>query len=672
MSQKNSKEKKIRSILKRESLKPVYNMGFPQDENGVIYVRQSSIAQIQNNIHSFEMQTDKFVEHFRNKGCTGYIEIIADDEGMSGTKDIHEMPGLSRVMRLIEGKELLHGKQIGWVGAVHVNRLTRDKWLVKPGTIMKECYENDVWIGTLRMDFNFQDEYCQRVFMIEAEESARHLEWMKLVMGGGKATASSNGYYDGRFLVPGYIVDRTDLKRKKYVIYEPHAKVIRWLFRRLLELDGNVWALGREVEKMPFLFPKFEDWVDAKNISKFAAGGYKRTSFIKEGPYAGCYKFTIDGIRSVLCNPVYIGWWLPLNGGVIENNHEPIVDEVLFTYAHKRLSTHNLNGERQRPGIATRPGQVQAILKKVLFDDRNQPMYASYGEHHGKTFFSYDSNEKTSLSITHRFSINIGRLDVIFLEKFFERIEALERLDDWEDKVEERLVAREASQEHTKALIQKQLNNAQRQRQETMDLLDDPDIPKTKQMKIDYANKIAALEEKIAEWGSELATPKDDEDDEEITLYQIHSLLPDIASKWDKLSFDIRLRFVGALVHKVVLSQVAPTWLKIEIHWKEAIGNIVDIGHFKRSSSNGTSWSVEEEALLFKLYPNADAVEICKAFPDRTWDGIQHRANRLLIKRENRKHSSFPVSERYGTEEDKQYEEEHGLSPISKNTQWSK
>jgi Recombinase len=404
MRKRKNNGRKIRSIQKRENNNLIRSyMEFPKDENGVLYVRQSSIAQMQNNIHSFEMQTDKFVEHFRNRGCTGHIEIVADDEGLSGTMDIHEMPGLTYVMELIEGKKLLKGKQIRWVGAIDVKRLTRDKWLVKPGTLMRACYENDVWISTLRMDFNFQDDYCQRVFMLEAEEAARHLDWMKLVMG-GKAIASDNGYYDGRWLAPGYIVDRSDEKRKKYVIYEPHAKVVRWLFRRFLELDGNIWELCREVERMPFLFPKFEDWVDPKSVNKFAATGRKKSSLIKEGPYAGNYRFTVSGIRYILCNPVYIGWWLPINGGVVENNHEAIVDEVLFTYAHKRLSSYNLNGERQKPERVTRSGEAKAILKKVLRDDKNQPMYTTTS---GKKSWHYDSHEHSGLSITHRYSLSV-------------------------------------------------------------------------------------------------------------------------------------------------------------------------------------------------------------------------------------------------------------------------
>src|SRR5260370_28093290 len=123
--QKKNNGKKIRSIhQKRENHRPAYTMEFPKDENGFIYIRQSSLAQVQNNIHSFEMQTEKFLEHFRNRGFTGHIEVIADDEGMSGTTDIHDMPGLTRAMRLIEGKELLQGKKIGWGAAVDVKRLT--------------------------------------------------------------------------------------------------------------------------------------------------------------------------------------------------------------------------------------------------------------------------------------------------------------------------------------------------------------------------------------------------------------------------------------------------------------------------------------------------------------------------------------------------------------------
>jgi hypothetical protein len=138
MSQKKSNGNKIRSTQKQVPRNPAYNyQDFPKDENGFLYVRQSSLVQMQKNIHSFEMQTDQFVEYFRNRGCTGHIEIIADDEGMSGTMDIHEMPGLTRVLRVIEGKELLQGKKAGWGAAVHhYNRTCLEE--ACPKTLLKK------------------------------------------------------------------------------------------------------------------------------------------------------------------------------------------------------------------------------------------------------------------------------------------------------------------------------------------------------------------------------------------------------------------------------------------------------------------------------------------------------------------------------------------------------
>jgi hypothetical protein len=67
---------------------------------------------------------------------------------------------------------------------------------------------------------------------------------------------------------------------------------------------------------------KFESWVDTRRL---------KCSLKRSKTLEGHYKPTKDGIESILTNPVYIGWWLPIGGGVIENNHEAIVEEGLFT-----------------------------------------------------------------------------------------------------------------------------------------------------------------------------------------------------------------------------------------------------------------------------------------------------------------------------------------------------
>lgn len=662
--------RKIRSIQKQTVVNPgnAYTE-FPKDEPGVIYVRQSKLVQKENNIHSFEMQTEKFEEYFREQlKCSNHIEIIADDEGLSGTLSIHERKGLTRVMRLINGEELINGQRIGWIGAVHVNRLSRDKWLVTPGTIMMDCYKNNVWVATLRMLFNFQDSYCQRVFLIEAEESARHLEWMKLVMGGGLRTASSHGYYDGRALVPGYLVDRTDEKKKKYMIYEPHAKVVRWLFLRFFELDGNFPKLCREVEAMPYFLPAFEKVIDPRDFNKFQGNRKKKGTRIQDGEHKGNYRITKAGLKSILCNPVYIGWWLPIGGGVVENNHPAIIEEYLFAYAHKRLSTHDLNGNRQKPAQVLRHGSVKNILVQVIKDDRDENMYITVDR--GRPYFkSIDFGPLTS---KYRFTVDAHEYEELFLEKLFERIKVLENLE-WSDNHTEQKSAKVRAQEEAKRNISKEIDRAARQKAEIQDTLDDPDIPKSRQMKIDYAKKIMGLEGKIKQLEIDLAEvgQQENDNDEEI-LFEIKSLLPGIKSQWGKIDFDIRLRFIRALVLKVVVIPAAPSWRRFEIHWKPAIGDIVDIAHVRKPQTNKRLWSSEEDAILQEFYSTGDAIEILSKIPDRSWQSIYARAASLGIKRErNRQPNSQPVTmEKPQTPEDRKYEEENGILPTVKKVFW--
>ena len=623
---------------------------FPKDKDGIIYVRQSSLTQQQKNIHSFEMQTEKFLEHFRSMGCTGNIEIVADDEALSGTLDIHKRKGLARVVQMVE-KET-----IGWIGAVHVNRLTRDPWLITPSVLMKLCYEHNVWIATLRMHFNFQDEYCQRVFMLEAEESARHLKWMKLILGGGRSIASDRGYYDGRYIIPGYIVDRTDELRKRYMIYEPHARIVRWLYRRFLELDGNFAQLCREVEAMPYLFPAFEDWVDKKTVSRF------HMKQIIDGSYKGNYKPVGNGLRSILSNPTYIGWWLPIDGGVIEDNHEPIVDEVLFTYAHKRISTHDLNGQRQKPARTAVHNEVPAVLKKVLYDENGNRYYA--GRPHGGLYrcIKYKGMRSDTLC-----SVPIRTIDSAFLEKFFERLQEWKGGEDWEEKV-----ARKLEEEETReALITKQIKEAELKLAEITDTVNTPGCPKS--MKAELFQQYEGLEQKKAALEKELPSSREaeEEQDEDEALFQIGTILPRLLTKWDGLPLKERLRFVGALVQHVILSHPSPGWLKMEIVWKRLDWQ-TDIAYIRRKGS-GERWTMDEEVLLRTLYPTEDARDILRALPKRNWRAIKLKAIELGVRRSLAVKNSLMVSSDVAdlSFEDIAYAVENSLVLSTKNLQWS-
>lgn len=659
MSQSKSRPTAIRSIIKKKETNDT-GRDFPKDRPGVIYVRQSTVVQIQRNLHSFEMQTNEFMEHFRNRGVTGKIEIITDDEGKSGTLDIHKRSGLSRTVRLIEGEELLEDERIGWVAAVNVSRLTRDQWLIVPGELMRACYEHNVWISTLRMDFNFQDEYCRRVFMMEAEEAARHLKWMKEVLGGGLQTASNRGTYDGRDMHPGYIIDyREHLagyainpQYKKFRVYESHAEKSQWLYERYFELDGNFPALCREVEAMHPFYPPFDRiQVHSKNLSEFTG----RKTMTEQG-----YTPSAHGLLGILTNPVYIGWWIPRNGGLIENHHDALVSEELFTYAHKRLSTHDLAGNRVKPVGKTRNGTAEALLKKLIEGPDGSQFYAFLAS---RGYLVYRGRKYNTLTREEYLSVEVAHIDRIFLDKFFERLSEWSRcgeLAEWREREKQAYTSHE---EHNKG-IRKSIKQAHARRQEMMNILSDPEVPKTKQMQIDYANQIAGLEGKIAELESELKIIPEEEDT--VTLYKIWDLIPALKQHWDKLPFDDRMMVIGAFTRRVVISTPSLGWLKMEIEWK--IGE-KDIMH-QRRVTNGKTWTEEEDAIIRELWPTGDGGEILNRLPSRSYGAIKKRAQDVGVRRE-KKGGSVRLGEYFDISiQDRHYAEEHQLDTVSKKPQW--
>lgn len=588
----------------------------PTDKPGVIYVRQSRDVQVRENIHSYEMQTELFEKHFREQGFTQEIIIIADDEGMSGTLDIHKRPGLTRVMRLIEGEELLHGKRVGWIAAVAVNRFSRDPWLITPGVLMKTCHQHNVWLATLRMYFNFKDPYCQRVFMIEAEEAARHLEWMKTIMGGAKKAASAKGYYDGRVLSPGYIVDRTDPQRMKLMPYEPHVAPTQWLYNRIVELDFNVRGLCREVNALPYLYPKMDSSLDPRTLRRFRMGT------VTEGPYAGHHKPSRQGILSILTNPVYIGWWIPIEGEIVKNNHPAIIDEELFWLVFDRISLYDLEGNRVKPDTVTRNGAAMGVLKKVLVDEKGKHFYGTIA-HGGR----YCILERNTLVTTGFKTLTVHLIDGVFLARFFERLRNWTGFEDWSERIQHKEKDLKKKKEH----IYKLIAEVQNEWTETMETLTNPSIAKTEQMKAFLARKCQGLEERQAQLEQDLNTSEGDEMDE-LYQYKIATLLPDLIAEWEALPFEKRLTVVSAFVKQVIVEEVSPSWLKMTIAWKRADWGIEE-RHVLRENTAKQFWTEEDDALLKALYPTTDTLAILHQLPTRNYNMLTARASFLGIPR---------------------------------------
>src|SRR5260370_35069908 len=158
---------------------------------------------------------------------------------------------------------------IGAVIASNVDRLFRNKWGDEPGKFMEVCYAHNALVVTPDFVYDFHVSWHIDRFKRRCEEAWNYLEYH--VYGRMHPAQDERGYggfWTGGRLPIGYILDtlekiegRKNPDYYRYIVYEPHAQVVRWIFFRFKELGGVVAALMREIERKPYLFPDFEEGI---------------------------------------------------------------------------------------------------------------------------------------------------------------------------------------------------------------------------------------------------------------------------------------------------------------------------------------------------------------------------------------------------------------------------
>src|SRR5438067_2089506 len=141
--------------------------------------------------------------------------------------------------------------------------------------------------------------------------------------------ARLGGLWAGLGAIPvGYIVDRNEESKTfgKFIVYQPHAQIVVWLFVRFVEVGYDLDALCDELRDKPFIFPGFEEWVDKMCATRCQ---------LRKGANGG-YMISRRGLKHMLTNEVYIGTFRR-EGTVRHNNHEPIIANDLFWSVYDRL-----------------------------------------------------------------------------------------------------------------------------------------------------------------------------------------------------------------------------------------------------------------------------------------------------------------------------------------------
>jgi hypothetical protein len=289
--------------------KPTYDRHteFPTSHKLALQARQSTKEQSLHNQESYESQTTTLLETafgigWKEEDIIKLIENKRKDGKIidaSGTKRIDERPTMQELVHYIETDKV---KAVMTRG---VDRLFRHIDMIEPAVFANICRKHRCIIitvkevrGRTRIEtYNFHENPEDiAAFLEEAQKGAdfitNQIEWMNRC----KMNKGLRGEYDGRTVPVGFILDTN---RAYYIVYEPHACVVRWIFRRYRELSGNFAALKQEIKQkiaeQGYVFPFFPDSMRHPGVSLDSNG---------EG-----YTITARGLKMLLSNVAYVGIW---------------------------------------------------------------------------------------------------------------------------------------------------------------------------------------------------------------------------------------------------------------------------------------------------------------------------------------------------------------------------
>lgn len=577
-------------------------------------------------VNSTEMQTDDLVAFARHLGWRDeQIILFAQDLGRSGRLRIDEREGLRTLVSYIEADS---------IKAVIVfleDRLFRDETQIQVNTFISICKEHHVLVITPTMVYDFQNRFHVKEFRWKCEAAADYLS--DYVMGrlvGAKYKVSERGEYDGRALPVGYILDRREWLEldgirvknagyKRYMIYEPHAQVVRWLFQRYMTLGGNLTRLCREIQAMPVLFPDFPADMDSRNVSRLEV---KRVE--------GGYHITRKGLISILTNVSYLGWWLHQGQVKMKDNHPSIVDEDVFWYAFTRLSDFTPEGvknerkKRYAPRYQRQAGMI-ALLKGIIGTELMGPVYVVPGGKASEREWFYALHEKDlSLIVQYRTAIAVSDLDGIYVGKLLERLEQTSDFEYYRRYAEQEQQSIKSEQ----VSVQAQLAEIERRCEGIMLSLQRPTL--RGKLREDLENTYESLQQQRAELISKLEIPHRGSRAKELLEYQ--KLIEKLAPHWHSLSGEDRILLVEALTEQVMIDSMAPHWMRLIIQWRDPQWGR-DEGLIWRRYGSSSGWTEQENEILKQGYAFDDRVSLLSRLPSRSWHAIRFQAHLLKLRR---------------------------------------
>ena len=505
----------------------------PTDKPVVVYIRQSSEGQVQNHKQSAILQDEQLARRLTTMGFTDIIKIDAD-QGMSGQKRRDERSGLDHLYKLVESG------QVGAIATFSPSRLYRDLTrrfytdfvaMLEALNVPLITYNRIFWANNRNDMDALIDKFAEAARFIEEEIHGKLIP--------AKLQSIESGNYGGHTVPVGFIVAYTD-DRKYYVVYEEHAKLVRWLYARYRALHGNLAKLIHELASIGFKFPAFKGVAKIPHIGlRFDGQGYQ----IKAR----------STIVSILTNPAYIGWYCYKGAIISKTSHEPIVNMDDFMFAFTRLSPYTLDGEinENKPVVSKRRGSTHNALLDGLLTNNTYRMYVNNRSD------AYEARQCNQYALNKTvLCVSVEIIDRTFTSSLLMVLIGLEQRQ--KDGIHDAL--------------QEQLVTLATQKTEEVQSLDIALQNIKKGIKQEEVNKRIALEENYEqgvrdaiiqlkrlhkakeELEEKLATA-----DREVTdLQESVDLIQCAINRWESLSFEKQQKFVNLLVQSANIQELSP------------------------------------------------------------------------------------------------------------------
>ncbi len=585
----------------------------PLARKAFVYQRLSTHEQKKKSLWSLEMQDALFDQARADGYPEGQIIVERGDLGISGTKGWEERPGLAVLIRAIEADE------IEAVYVVHISRISRDQTLIDGLEFGELCKQHGVLIVMPTMRLNLRDAMHMRLYRQEIERAADEIELLKMRLGGPKRHKALSGRFDGRSVAPGYLVDHQAQSEthERYVLYPPHAEVVRTIFQAIITA-GTPTRAARWLRDRGVIFPHFGPEVPPENIAR---SSLNRTRYSSQCP--GGFAISPRLVRSIVTNPVYLGWWL-VEGQVVHTaNHPAIIDEETFMLAQERLSQH---GRKQgRSGGLSSP--VPQLLSGLLWCTRHEMPQQMYGLTSGPGRYLCDYGYHNAQSDHFCTCLDARILDEPITDLVLRRCSFAEHAEAVLAQIEaEYDTAREEARRRKRELAHLQ--------QEVDTLKQNLALTRTPAQVAIIFEQIDQRMQRMAELADERHSPVG----KVLSAAQVATVkafLADLRTGWAQQSPALKNEFLRLILASVHV-HAARDHVEAMVAWRSGTQQRLWIERPPRRRSGKVPWTEADNAWLQARYTTATREERQARFPHRTQMAIRKQAKRLGLTRSQR------------------------------------